>query len=506
MHIIKTSLAISVAAGLSFQALAQSATDSASQQELRDEIRELKAIRAQLAEQAREFEQRIAALEQQVMNESDAVRREDVERRDTAQSKTAVAHTPGPQAAPTQMTQEKQEWGIYEPGKGLVLARSDMGELDFSVFSYARYLNQDNFDDTYTDSFGRVRDMDIRNDIQMQKVTLNFKGWLFDPKFRYLFYTWTSNTSQGDLSQVVVAGNLGYQFNEHFNLYAGIGGLPSTRSTNYTFPNWLKNDHRTIADEFFRGSYTTGIWASGKLTDGLEYRVMLGNNLSQLGVNAVQLDDGLNTVSAALWWMPSTGEYGPGAGLGDYEYHEDVATIFGVNFTRSREDAQGQSDIEGFENSQIRLSDGTLLFSSDPFLTGGDIRKATYQMAAVNAGAKYRGWSLDAEAYYRRVDDFVTTGPIPVSSLTDHGFQIQGSMMLIPSELQAYAGYSKIFGDYGNPYDVSLGLNWFPFSRKEVRVNVQGLYLDESPVGYSSVPFSVGAKGWALSTDLIVAF
>ncbi len=501
MNIIKASLTISVITGLSFQALAQSASDSASQRELQEELRELKIMRAKLAEQTREFEQRIATLEQEVLDDN-ASQPPVVE-----QSKTAVAHTPGPRAAPTQMhVDENKEWGVYEPGKGLVLVRSDMGELDFSVFSYARFLNQDNFDDTYTDSFGRIRQLDIRNDIQMQKVTLNFKGWLFDPKFRYLFYTWTSNTSQGDLSQVVVAGNLGYQFNDHFNLYAGIGGLPSTRSTNYTFPNWLKNDHRTIADEFFRGSYTTGIWASGKIVDGLEYRVMLGNNLSQLGVNAVQLDDGLNTVSAALWWMPTTGEYGPGAGLGDYEYHEDLATIFGVNLTRSREDAQGQSDTEGFENSQLRLSDGTLIFSSDPFLSGADIRRATYQMAAVNGGLKYRGWSLDAEAYYRKIDSFVTTGSIPVTSLSDHGFQIQGSTMLVPSELQAYLAYSKIFGDYGNPYDVSLGLNWFPFSRKEVRLSLQGLYLDESPVGYSSVPFSVGAKGWAVTTDLIVAF
>ena len=79
-------------------------------------------------------------------------------------------------------------------------------------------------------------------------------------------------------------------------LGAGIGGLPSTRTTNYTFPQWLRVDNRTIADEFFRGSYTTGIWAWGKLSDTLRYRVMLGNNLSQLGVDAGELDATLNTV------------------------------------------------------------------------------------------------------------------------------------------------------------------------------------------------------------------
>ena len=402
-------------------------------------------------------------------------------------------------AAPT-------KWGAFEPGKGFVLTRGDLGEVDFSVVTYARYLNQKALDETYTDSFGRETTLDLRNDIQFAKVTLNFKGWIFDPKFRYLFYTWTSNTSQGDGAQVVVAGNLGYLFNDHFNFYAGIGALPSTRSTNYTFPNWLKNDHRTIADEYFRGSYTTGIWANGEITPGLKYRAMLGNNLSQLGVNASQLDNELNTFSGALWWMPTTGEYGPGEGFGDYEMHSDLATLFSVHFTRSREDAQGQPGTDDFENSQIRLSDGTRIFTPDPFLTGGDIRKATYQMAALSAGLKYRGYSLEAEFYQRWVDDFVTTGPIPVEELDDSGFQVQASMMLVPKTWQIYAAYSQINGEYGDPSDLSLGAMWFPFKRKEMRINMEALYMEDSPVGYSSVPMAVGANGWAFVTDWVLAF
>ncbi len=442
---------------------------------LQRELEQLQEMRVERAQQDADFDRRIRALEQQLG------------------------------VAPTNDSTSRQ-LGSFEPGKGFVLARTDVGEVDFSVFTYVRYLNQQDLEDNYTDSFGRMSTLDVRNDVQFQKLTLNFKGWLFDPKFRYLFYTWTSNTSQGDPAQVVVAGNLGYQFNESFQLYGGIGALPSTRSTNYTFPNWLKNDHRTIADEFFRGSYTTGIWANGTLAKGLQYRAMLGNNLSQLGVNAGELDDGLNTVSAALWWMPTTGEYGPGQGFGDYEFHSEFATQVGVHFTRSREDAQGQPGTEGFENSQIRLSDGTLIFSADPFLTGGVIRKATYQMVALNGGFKYQGWSLEAEYYRRWVDDFKFTGVLPVSELDDEGYQIQGSMMLVPKLLQLYLAHSKILGEYGNPSDFSLGVNWFPLRRKELRMEFQGLYLNDSPVGYSSVPFALGGNGWVFTTDLVVAF
>jgi hypothetical protein len=265
-------------------------------------------------------------------------------------------------------------------------------------------------------------------------------------------------------------------------------------------------DHRTIGDEYFRGSYTTGVWAWGNLTDELRYRVMLGNNLSQLGIDAGQLDGDMNTFSGALWWMPTTGEFGPGEGFGDFENHDELATLFSLHFTRSREDSQSQAGVNDFENSQIRLSDGTRIFQPGAFATDGQIKKATYQMAAASAGMKYRGWSLDGEYYWRWVDDFSVVGEIPVDELFDHGFQLQGSTMLVPSSLQAYVSGSKIFGEYGDPWDTAIGLNWFPMKRRELRVNLQGLYLDRSPVGYASVPFVVGGDGWVFTTDVMLSF
>lgn len=397
--------------------------------------------------------------------------------------------------------------GSFDPAKGFVLARSDLGEVDFSVFTYARYLNQKGLDETYTDSFGRTRNIDRRSDVQFQKVTLNLKGWVMDPRFRYLFYTWTSNTNQGQSAQVVVAGNLSYSFNDYFNVAAGIGALPTTRTTNSTFPNWLKVDHRTIADDYFRGSYTSGIWSSGKITDTVKYRVMVGNNLSQLGVDGVQLDNSFNTVSGALWWMPTTGEYGPGQGFGDYEVHDEPATLFGVHYSRSREDNQSQPGSEDPENSQIRISDGTAIFDPGAFAPGTQITKATYQMIAANAGVKYRGLSLDGEYYWRSVDDFSSFGnPLPVSELDDRGFQLQASAMLVPRTLQVYLAGSKIYGEYGDPSDISLGLNWFPYANRILRINSQLLYLDDSPVGYSSVPYALGGDGTVFSTDVMLNF
>ena len=76
----------------------------------------------------------------------------------------------------------KQYWGSYEGGRGIVLARSNNAEVDFSVFTYVRYLNQLALDETYTDAFGRTKTLDLRNDVQLQKVLLYFKGWFMDPR------------------------------------------------------------------------------------------------------------------------------------------------------------------------------------------------------------------------------------------------------------------------------------------------------------------------------------
>ncbi|WP_197409292.1 MULTISPECIES: DNA-binding protein [Microbulbifer] len=464
-----------------------------------------------------ETEARLRELEARQQQLEVEVRRRDarIEQLESEAAHRGTQTPPQPRASQISYEEpDKKTWGDYEPGKGFVLLRSDLGEVNFSIYSYVRYLDQDDLEDEYIDSFGREFEVSTLNQMQVQKVNLTFKGWLFDPKFQYRFYTWTSNSNQGEAAQVVVAGKLSYAFHENFNFGAGIDALPTTRTTNGTFPTWFRTDHRTIADEFFRGSYTTGLFAWGDITEKSDYRIMIGNNLSQLGVSANELDDHFETVSGAVWWMPTTGEYGPGNGFGDYEFHTEPATLFGLHYTHSREDSQGQPEINSFDNSQIRLSDGTRIFSPNPFDNDVNIRQATYEMAALNAGVKYCGYSLDVEYYYREVDNFSTIllpdaepdATLPVKRLTDQGLQVQASTMLIPKTLQMYLSGSKINGEYGDPWDMAFGFKYYPFKRREVRWTTQLLYLDDSPVGYNSVPFARGGNGVVVNTEFEIAF
>jgi hypothetical protein len=385
-------------------------------------------------------------------------------------------------------------------GKGFRVFESEKGTLNFSLFTYVRYLNQRDLDPTYTNSFGTTFNLDRRDDLQLQKVVLYFKGWLVRPQFRYLTYVWTSNTSQGQGAQVVVAGNLTYAFNKHIEAGAGINPLPTTRSTRGTFPNWVKQDNRTIADEYFRGSYTSGVWASGDLRDDLHYRGMIGDNLSQLGVDAGQMDAGMNTYSGAVWW--TAGGFGAYEGFGDFDGHEKVAASLGAAMTSSRESRQNQPGTEAPENTQIRVSDGTGIFQINAFADNVSIVQADYNMSSFDGALKYRGCALEGEYYMRWVNNLHANGPLPMKDFYDDGFQLQGSVMVVPKKLMVYGFTSKIFGEYGEPWDAGAGLNYYPFETRLLRFNPEFIYVNESPVGYLSYPLLVGSKGSVFMLNL----
>jgi len=398
----------------------------------------------------------------------------------------------------------KRKWGAYTPNQGFTLASTDYGDVSLSIYTYVRYLNQFGLDANYTDAFGNVKSVQQRQDFQIQKLQMKFLGWVLNPKFRYFLYAWTSNASQGLGAQVVLAGNVNYTFNKHFNFAGGITSLPGTRSVEGNFPFWLGVDTRLIADEFFRPSYTSGIWARGEIVNHLKYQFMLGNNLSTLGVSAAQLDNGLNTVATSLIWTPTSGEFG--AGFGDFEHHDSPAVRLAAHFTRSTETKQSQPNSDQFENTQLRLEDGSVIFTPNLFGDGIAITEARYRMSAFDAGLKYRGLSLDGEYFLRWLDNFKGPGTAGLPKIFSHGFQMQTSAMVVAKTLQAYLGGSTLYGKYGNPWDFRAGLNFFPFKNKVVRWNNEFLYLYKSPVGYTSVPFALGGTGPVYHSNIELAF
>ena len=409
-------------------------------------------------------------------------------------------------AGSTTQEQTKKKPLEYIPNAGFLLYTGDKGEIYFRLFSYARYLNQLGIDSTYVDAFGNTHTVQRRQDIQLLKFFAPFSGWFLTPKFRYYLYVWSSNTSQGDPAQVVGAGNLSYTFNRFATLGIGITSLPSVRSTEGQFPYWLGVDDRLTADEFFRGSYTDGLWIKGELATTLKYMAMVANNLSILGVSATQLDNKMNTQSFSLTWMPSTGEFGLYGTFGDFDDHPMAATRLGLHYTHSVEDAQEQPGTNSIENSQIRLTDGSVIFTPNLFAPGTTVETVNYQMTSIDAGIKYRGLSLEGEYYRRWLSDFTGTNTSRIASITDDGYQIQSSAMVVPKTLQAYVSGSQIFGIYGDSSELRAGANWYFRHERGLRLNAEWLHLNHSPVGYTAVPYAVGSNGNVFHTNLEMNF
>jgi hypothetical protein len=375
-------------------------------------------------------------------------------------------------------------FGEFNPGRGFTVAKGEYGELNLSGYMAARYLNQLPPDQSATDHLGRPIPIEPRNDFQFHRVMLFSQGWLFTPKFQYSTFVWTVQ----DTNQVAVGGALYYNFGKYLTLGAGWNAYPGTSSLQGSHPYWESYD-RVMADEFFRPYFSQGVFAQGNLLPTLQYRWMVGNNNSNLDVPATKLDRDLSA-GFALTWLPTTGEFGPRGAFGDYERHQKLATKFNLAWTYSPEDRQGAIGSAA-GNTTLRLADSLNVFDTGAFANGVTVEKARYQLVSASAGMKYKGFWLQGEGYGRRLDHFIADGPLPVGAVRDYGFYVQMAQMIVPNRIELYGATSYVFSKYGHPKEFIIGGNYYPWNTRNLRLNIQLINVDHSPVS-STFGFYIG--------------
>jgi len=353
-----------------------------------------------------------------------------------------------------------------------------------------RFINQMPASQDFTDHIGNVHPVDTRRDIQFHRAMAHFRGWLGNPKFRYQITIWTVQSTD----QTTLYGFFGYQFNKYFNLYGGTNGIGGSRSLYGSHPFWLAND-RVMADEYFRGAFTNGIWANGEPTPGLWYQLAVGNNLSNLGISAKQLNRSL-ALGGSMWWMPTTHEFGPNGSYDDWEWHEKAATRFGFSAAQSLEDRQEQADGTP-ENSQVKIADSLNLFDANSLANGVTVEEAKVQILSVDAAVKYHGIFVQVELFKRWLSDFTADGAIPVTEIVDTGFYVQAAFYPIKKKLEVYAATSWVFGDksagFKTSHEYLVGMNYFWFNNRNIRSNLQLMSVDRSPAS-STFGFYVGGQ------------
>ncbi|MBV9401799.1 MAG: hypothetical protein JO062_27730 [Bryobacterales bacterium] len=375
-------------------------------------------------------------------------------------------------------------FGEFNPGRGFTVGKGEYGELNLSGYMVARYLNQLPPDQSATDHLGRPIAVMPRQDFQFHRVMLFSQGWLFSPKFQYSTFVWTVQ----DTNQVAVGGALYYSFGKYATIGMGWNAYPGTQSLQGSHPYWQSYD-RVMADEFFRPYFSQGIFGQGTIFGKLEYRWMVGNNNSNLDVPASKLDRDLSA-GAALTWLPTTGEFGPRGAFGDYERHEKLATRFNLAFTYSPEDRQSPAGSAA-GNTTLRLADSLNIFDTNAFANGVTVTRVRYRLLSAAAGMKLHGFWLQGEGYYRKLDQFIATGPMPVGAVRDTGFYVQAAYMVVPQRFELYGGTSYVFSGYGRPHEFISGGNYYPWNTRNLRLNMQVLNVYQSPVS-STFGFYLG--------------
>jgi len=128
------------------------------------------------------------------------------------------------------------------------------------------------------------------------------------------------------------------------------------------------------------------------------------------------------------------------------------------------------------------------------------VKTLDYREAAVDAGAKYRGFSFQGEYYFRTLDRFVATGPLPLASIYDHGFMAEASYMIVPKTLAAYAAGGYIVDQFERrPWEAGGGLNFYPSHTRSWRVNAHVLHVERSPSSSFFGYYLSGLTGTILS-------
>jgi hypothetical protein len=375
--------------------------------------------------------------------------------------------------------------------------------LKFNNNTQIRYLNTLDSDDTFTDHLGVVRDVHRRNDITVNRSMFIFAGYMFDPRLQYSLTVWTS----AGAASIVVAGNIGWRFNKGLTLTGGYTGVPGSRSLVNTFPFFQPTD-RSMADNFFRPGFTQGVWANGEPVKGLSYLGFVGNGLNTLNITANKIDTNL-LLSGSVWWEPLGSYSEPGKSrqmYDDYFASKKTRIRIGTSFTRSREDRFSEIDQSSPDNTSIYNSDGVLAFSTGAFAPGVTVQQATYKMWAIDGGLKKNGFAINGQYYLRWLGDFDADGPLPVASTFDHGFELSTGQFIVPKTLVLYARGSKVFGQFGSPYEYAAGAKWYFLPTERVWLTGELMRVQRAPYGGAFTPYTAGMTGWVPMIQTILAF
>lgn len=385
----------------------------------------------------------------------------------------------------------------YENGIFLRVQEDDKSfELRTNLRSQFRVVNFSRDAKAWTDSAGVERSIEDRRNFDIERLRLIFSGHAFTKELKYLVQLDGDSDSRHAVS--IIDGWAAWHFSDAFELQFGKRKVPGTR-------NWMlgafdtRLADRPFANEFFRPSRTTGIWAVGDPTDSSHYEFMLGQGFNTEGLTPAET--GNNFSSGGTAWWDVIGEYGPARPM-DFEFHEELAVRIGSSWVYSIEGVPGRQ-LE--EADFLRLTDGTRLTDPNALAPGARVESFTVALLALDAAFKYRGWSANAEYFWRSVNDVKANLPVPDVGL-QHGGYLEGGYFVLPGELELNSQLAFVTSRFGASTSYATGFSYYPRKSPYLKLTLDATLIDGSPVNSTGSDILVGDDGVLIRAQCQVLF
>ncbi|MBL7194164.1 MAG: hypothetical protein ISS73_09435 [Pirellulales bacterium] len=367
------------------------------------------------------------------------------------------------------------------------------GFMQVRWFEFARSVT------SWTDSAGTLAPVNNINTFEINRFYITTEGFITDENIPYsisLFGT----TDYGNNSAITPLGYVGYIFNDQLSMLAGVTFVAGTREW-ATSSRWVLGIDRSMANTYFRPSYSPGVEFSGNfLEKEITWRGGVWNSIdgSLSGVNR----NGTSMAWAGIVTWEPWGNYG--LGYSDMEGHDEPALRFGCSGVHALSQAIEATNGNNPEDTIVRLSDGTPIATPNALGPNSQVSQFRMQLVTVDAGWKYKGVGLNFEYYWRLLDDFVGTGSFNQQSLFDQGGLAYMSFCLVPRKYELYGRSSAVTGVYGTGQEYGGGFNWYLKKSRQSKLTFEALYYNRSPADNTLYPYRAGFSGTAIQTQMLV--
>jgi hypothetical protein len=340
--------------------------------------------------------------------------------------------------------------------------------------------------DFWIDNAGVVRPIEDRQNFDTERARLILSGHAFVPEMK--FFLQLDGDHDGGHFVDFFDYWWGWQFSDAFELQFGKRKVAAGR-------NWLlgafdtRLADRPFSTDFFRPGRSVGVWIVGDPTDNSHYEIAATDGFRTDNLTPFETNNTF-AFSGTGWWDP-LGSYGSATPV-DFESHNDPAMRVGYSWVTS---AKGQRGQFLRDTDFVRLSDGTRLTNFGALGPGATVDTFDLALLAMDAGIKYRGWSLNAEYFLRWITDIKADMPLTTSGVFQHGFYVEGGYFVLPRKFEVNAHVANVRGDFGTTTGIAAGFSWYPGKTNNFKLTVDTTFIDGSPVNSTGSDILVGDHG-----------